>query len=58
MMIMTHNIYMKSELNENFEDEMFITELHGEMNVVTFCNIAASIVFLQFYSSTINHSTV
>ena len=31
---------------------MFITELHGEMNVVTFCYIAASIVFLQCYSST------
>ena len=40
---------MKSELNENFGDEMFITELHGEMNVVTFCYIAASIVFLQCY---------
>ena len=37
---------------------MFITELHGEMNVVTFCYIAASIVFLQCYSSTINQSTV
>ena len=49
---------MKSELNENFGDEMFITELHGEINVVTFCYIAASIVFLQCYSSTINQSTV
>ena len=49
---------MKSELNENFGDEMFITELHGEMNVVTFFYIAASIVFLQCYSSTINQSTV
>ena len=60
MMIMTHrgNIYMKSELNENFGEEMFITELNGEMNVVTFCYIAASIVFLQCYSSTINKSTV
>ena len=44
---------MKSELNEHFGDEMFITELHGEMNVVTFCYIAASIVFLQCYGSTI-----
>ena len=52
------NIYMKSELNENFRDEMFMTELHGEMNAVTFCYIAASIVFLQSYSSTINQSTV
>ena len=43
---------MKSELNESFGDEMFITEHHGEMNVVTFCYIAASIVFLQCYSST------
>ena len=58
MMIMTHNIYMKSELNENFGDEVLITEPHGEMNVVTFCYIAASIVFLQCYSSTINQSTV
>ena len=33
---------MKSELNENFGDEMFITELHGEMNVVT--------LLLQLYS--------
>ena len=37
---------------------MFITELHGEMHVVTFCYIAASIVFLQCYSSTINQRTV
>ena len=32
---------------------MFITELHGEMNVVTFCYIAASIVIstvLWFYN--------
>ena len=28
---------------------MFITEFHGEMNVVTFCYIAASIVLLQCY---------
>ena len=52
------NIYMKSELNENFRDEIFITELHGEMGVVTFCYIAASIVFLQCYSSTIDQSTL
>ena len=38
---------MESELNEHFGDEMSITELHGKMNVVTFCNIAVSIVFLQ-----------
>ena len=49
---------MKSELSENFGDEMFITELHGEMNVVTFCYIAPSIVFLQCYSSTMNQSAV
>ena len=49
---------MKSVLNENFGDEMFWTELHGEMNVVSFCYIVASIVFLQCYSSTINQSTV
>ena len=49
---------MKSELNEHLGDEMFITELHGEMNVLTFCYIAASTVFLQCYSSTINQSTV
>ena len=49
---------MKSELNETFGDEMFITELHGKINVVTFCYIAASIVFLQCFSSTINQSTV
>ena len=56
MRIMTHR--GKSELNENFGDEMFITELHGEMNVLTFCYIAVSIVFLQCYSSTINQSMV
>ena len=49
---------MKSELNENFGDGMFITELHGEINVVTFCYIAASIVYLQCFSSTINQSKV
>ena len=49
---------MKSELNENFGDEMFITELHGEMNAVTFYYIATSIVLLKCYSSTINLTTV
>ena len=49
---------MKSELKEICGDEMFITELYGEMNVVSFCYIAASIVFQQCYSSTINQSTV
>ena len=49
---------MKSEVNESFGDEMSITELHDEMNVVTFCYIAASIVFLQCYCSTINQSAV
>ena len=49
---------MKSELNENFGDEVLITEPHGEMNVVTFCYIVASIVFLQCYSFTINQRTV
>ena len=47
---------MKSKLNENFGDEMFITEFHGEMNVVTFCYIAASISTMLY--STINQSTV
>ena len=49
---------MKSELNENSGDEMFITELHGEINVVTFCYTAVSIVFLQCYNTIINQSTV
>ena len=46
---------MKSELNENFGDEMFITELHGEMNVVTFCHIAA--LLLYFYNVIVPQST-
>ena len=37
---------MKSKLKEHLGDDIVITELHCERNVVTFCLTVVSVIFL------------
>ena len=43
-------IYMKSKLRERLWDDIVITELHCERNVVTFCFTVVSVIILWYCS--------